>query len=216
MTELMPFTIGVSVHCSDGQCGHLSRVVLDPAARAVTHLVVEPRTELGRLVPIELVASSSDDIRLQCTEAEFLELPPAEEAHFEPHSKGHFGYRAEHIFMWPHYRLGLATEGMGGGHASQPALHDKIPVGEVEVRRGEQVHATDGWIGSVRGLVLDPTDHHVTHVLLDEGHLFGHKEVAIPIRDVTAVDESGIQLRLTKDAVQALPPVDLEHSLEGT
>ena len=39
----------------------------------------------------------------------------------------------------------------------------------------------DGPIGRVQGLVVDPTDHHVTHVLLAKGHLWGEKEVAIPI-----------------------------------
>jgi hypothetical protein len=214
MTEPMWFSIGVAVRCSDGQCGHLARVVVDPVARTVTHLVVEPRKELGRLVPIDLVETSSDEVHLQCTEGEFLELPLADTTHFEPHSRSHLGYRAEQIFMWPHYRLGFAMEGMGG-HGSQPILYDKVPVGEVEVRRGEQVHATDGWIGSVRGLVVDPTDHHATHVLLDEGHLFGHKEVAIPISDVTAVDNSGIRLGLTKESVQALPPVALDDSTDA-
>ena len=34
---------------------------------------------------------------------------------------------------------------------------------------GEHVFATDGAIGRVQGLVIDPSDHCVTHVLLDEG-----------------------------------------------
>ena len=61
---------------------------------------------------------------------------------------------------------------------------DRVPLGEVEVRRGEHVSATDGEIGRVRGLVIDPGDHCVTHVLLDEGHLWGQKRVAIPITAV--------------------------------
>ena len=78
------------------------------------------------------------------------------------------------------------------------------------MRCGEQVHATDGDIGRVQGLVIDPRDHHVTHVLLQEGHLWGRKDVAIPIGAVTGVDD-GIQLSITKDEVQDLPPVDIDH-----
>jgi sporulation protein YlmC with PRC-barrel domain len=81
---------------------------------------------------------------------------------------------------------------------------------EVEVRRGEHVHATDGHIGRVQGLVIDANNHHVTHVLLQEGHLWGRKEVAIPIRAVIGVDD-GIQLNITKQQVQDLPPVDIHH-----
>ena len=88
--------------------------------------------------------------------------------------------------------------------------YDSVPVGEVEVRRGEHVHATDGEIGSVEGLVTDPGNHHVTHVLLQEGHLWGSKEVAVPIGAVTGVQD-GIQLSLTKKQVEDLPPVDIKH-----
>jgi sporulation protein YlmC with PRC-barrel domain len=87
-------------------------------------------------------------------------------------------------------------------------VYDRVPAGEVEVQRGEHVHATDGAIGQVQGLVIDPDDHHVTDVLLDEGHLWGKKRVAIPIGAVTDVKD-GIRLDLTKDEVRDLPPVDL-------
>ena len=88
--------------------------------------------------------------------------------------------------------------------------YDTVPLDEVEVRRGEHVHATDGHIGRVQGLVIDPSSHHVTHVLLQEGHLWGRKEVAIPIGAVTGVDD-GIRLNITKQQVQDLPPVDIHH-----
>ena len=41
--------------------------------------------------------------------------------------------------------------------------YDRIPVGEVEARRGDHVEATDGPIGRVKGLVVDPSDHHVVN-----------------------------------------------------
>ena len=33
------FTIGAAAECSDGPCGAVSRVVVDPVARELTHLV---------------------------------------------------------------------------------------------------------------------------------------------------------------------------------
>ncbi len=93
---------------------------------------------------------------------------------------------------------------------SQTVTYDTVPLGEVAVRRGEHVHATDGDIGQVQGLVIDPRNHHVTHVLLQEGHLWGRKEVAIPISAVAGVDD-GIRLNITKHEVQDLPPVDIDH-----
>jgi hypothetical protein len=87
----------------------------------------------------------------------------------------------------------------------------RVPQLEVEVRRGQHVHATDGPIGQVRGLAVDPSDHHVTHVLLDEGHLWGKRTVAIPITAVADVGH-GVWLKLTKDQVSDLPPVDLDDA----
>ena len=70
---------------------------------------------------------------------------------------------------------------MGRGHRTPIVVNDVIPLGETDLQRGEHVHSLDGEIGKVEGFLVDPGDHHVTHVLLQEGHLWGRKEVAIPI-----------------------------------
>jgi sporulation protein YlmC with PRC-barrel domain len=210
------YTIGSEVTCIDGVCGELSRVVVDPIAGALTHLVVEPKHGLGqsRLVPIELADATAEEIRLRCSAAKFDTLEEAEETHFLPETGEQMGYDAGQALAWPYYGLGggIAGGGMGGlGMATAPLLtiRDRVPAGEVEVRRGEHVHATDGDIGRVQGLVIDAKDHHVTHVLLQEGHLWGKKEVAIPIGAVKQVAADGVRLRLTKDEVRDLPAVEL-------
>jgi sporulation protein YlmC with PRC-barrel domain len=212
------YTIGVEVTCSDGVCGDLSRVVIDPVARVLTHLVVEPkhRQGLGRLVPIDLVAATAEEIRLRCSAAEFDALEDAEEAHFLPEAGGQMGYRAGQALAWPYYGLGggmggIGMSGIGMANTPQVIIDDRVPAGEVEVRRGEHVHATDGNIGRVQGLVIDPKDHHVTHVLIEEGHLWGKKEIAIPIGAVKDVAVDGVRLNLTRDEVRDLSPVDLAH-----
>jgi len=225
VSETAEFTIGSEVSCSDGVCGELRRVVVDPVARALTHLVVEPkhRQGTGRLVPIELVDSTGKEIRLRCSTAEFKALEDAEETQFVPGAGEQWGYGKGETLAWPYYGLGMGgmgTGGLGSGVSRgvrnmdappEAITRDRVPVGEVEVRRGEHVHAKDGAIGRVQGLVVDPGDHHVTHVLLDEGHLWGQKRVAVPISAVTGVDSDGVRLDLTKDEVRDLPPVDVDH-----
>jgi sporulation protein YlmC with PRC-barrel domain len=209
MAEVTQFTIGTEVTCSDGACGELTRVVVDPVAKAVTHLVVDPKQSLGRLVPLDLVVASTGQIALRCTQAQFDKLEAAEETRFLPGDDGYPGYGEGQVLMWPYYGFGMGGMGMGAG-LPQPLVYDTVPAGEVDVRRGERVHATDGEIGRVQGLVVD-AHHQVTHVLLQEGHLWGRKEVAIPIGAVTRVDD-GIRLKITKDDVQALPSADIERS----
>ena len=47
MAETTLFTIGAGASCTDGVCGQVTRVVVDPLTRAVTHLVVEPKHRSG-------------------------------------------------------------------------------------------------------------------------------------------------------------------------
>jgi hypothetical protein len=200
MSETAEFTIGSDVSCSDGACGELSRVVVDPVARALTHLVVDPKhgQDVGRPVPVDLVESTERTIQLRCATAEFETLEQAEENQFLPGARGPWGYGERQIVSWPYYGLGMGGMGIGGiglgnmNAGPQVITRDRVPVGEVEVRRGEHAHASDGDIGRVQGLVVDPADHHVTHVLLDEGHLWGKKEVAIPIGALTDVDDGAV------------------------
>ena len=214
MAETEAVTIGAEASCTDGVAGEVTRVVVDPVARAVTHLVVEPkgRQGLGRLVPLDLIDGTGGEIRLHCTLVEFERLDPAEETQFLPGTRGYEAYGPEQVVAWPWVSIG-GTPGVPGemvSGTSETVTFDTIPLGEVEVRRGEPVHATDGAIGHVEGLVINPGNYHVTHVLLQEGHLWGRKEVAIPISAVTGV-EGGIQLSMTKQDVEDLPPVNLDR-----
>ena len=222
MADTAQFTIGTEATCSDGTAGKVSRVIVDPLAEKVTHLVIEPkhRRDPSRLVPLDLVDGAGGEIRLRCTRAEFEKLGPAQETQFIPSTSGYEsdGYLPDQVGYWPYYGLGggvgVAGLGIGGGIGAgapaQTVTNDTVPLGEVDVRRGDPVHATDGDIGRVQGLVIDRASGHVTHVLLQEGHLWGRKEVAIPIGAVAAADD-GIRLSLTKQEVRDLPSVDVNH-----
>jgi sporulation protein YlmC with PRC-barrel domain len=209
-------TFGAEAVCTDGVCGDVSRVVIDPSAQVVTHLVVEPkhRRGLGRLVPLDLVDAVAGAVQLRCTIAQFERLDIAEETQFLPGSMGYANYGPGQPLGWHSDRLGSAfvaeDVGFGVGNIAPPVTIDVLPVGEVAARGGERVHALDADIGHVRGVVIDPRTRHVTHLVLEAGHLWARKEVAIPIDAVRSVDD-GIRLDLTKREVQELPAVDVKH-----
>ena len=194
MNEETEFAMGAMASCVDGPGGKVSRVIIDPATETVTHLVIEPKYRLavGRLVPLDLVDTTAGDIRLRCTVEEFGNLEAAQETELVDDVAG---------------GLGLGDLAGPGGVASPVPviLQDVVPLGEADVERGDPVHALDGEIGRVQGLLVDPDDHRVTHVLLEEGHLWGRKKVSIPVSAVTGV-ENGIWLSLTKKQVEDLPP----------
>ncbi len=199
MAEATEFTIGAKANCSDGPCGEVSRLVIDPAAGTVTHLVITPEhhREAGRFVPVDLVDSAGGQVRrVRCTLAEFDRLEHAAER-----------------------KLVTGMDGVGGGLVGvgydpgpgQPrmVIEDLVPVGESDVGPGERVHAVDGEIGRVQGFLVDPGDRHATHVLLQEGHIWGRKEVAIPISAVTGLWTCwNPAINMTKKQVADLPPVD--------
>jgi len=195
MAEETEFAMGATASCVDGPGGKVSRVIIDPATETVTHLVIEPKHRLGvgRLVPLDLVDTTAGDIRLRCTVEEFGSLEPAEETQVVDDFTG--------------LGLGGLSEPMGIRSPMPVILQDVVPLGEADVDRGDPVHALDGEIGRVQGFLVDPDDHRVTHVLLEEGHLWGRKKVSIPVSAVTGV-ENGIRLSLTKKQVEDLPPAD--------
>jgi hypothetical protein len=217
--DATPLIIGAPVSCDDGPCGELARVIVNPVARTVTDLVVAPKHHrgLGRLVPIKLVEVSDKTIGLRCTTAEFERLDEAEELQFLPYTDSESGYAAGDALAWPYYGLHAESGPVGGvgfssldaPHAPKPVVSDRIPLGDVEISRADQVHASDGVIGVVDGLVIDPRDNHVTHVLLQEGHLWGRKQVAIPISSLTDSGAGLIRVGLTKEEVRDLPRVRL-------
>jgi len=178
--EVTQCTIGVDATCTDGVCGEVIRIVVDPIARAVTHIVVEPkhRRGQGRLVPLDLVDTTTGEMRLRCTRAEFKKLDHAEETQFLPGASDYEGYGPQQWVSWPYFGLGGTGLGMGAVWGS--VTYDTVPLGEVTVRRGEHVHATDGEIGRVQGLVIDQRNHHVTPCASPRGPLVGSQRSGHP------------------------------------
>src|SRR5258708_23399458 len=170
------FTIGAAVRCTDGACGRRSGVVVAPVAGEVPHLLVQPGQgqEPARLVPLGLVTSAAGEVRMSCTSAEFGRLDPGQETRFIAGDADVPNYRPGDIVFWPHYGY--------RGARGDLVTSDTIPVDEVEGYRGEHVQATDGTIGRVGGLVIDPQSRHATHEVPPKGHLLGHEDVAIPLR----------------------------------
>jgi sporulation protein YlmC with PRC-barrel domain len=219
-SQITEYTIGTEISCRSGPCGKLTRLIIDPVSRMLTHLVVEPKNgDLGRLVPLRLVeAATTDEIALACTLEEFDQFDPSRDSDYFPaddyygsyysgYARG-YGYDPRYVSFWPYY--GFGGYGSGWGWDPQSSSYEAIPKGEVTIRRGDPVHATDGDIGKVEGLVIGTKEGDITHVLLQEGHLWTKKDVAIPIHSVTRIGGT-VQVNLTKDQLKELPEIDIDR-----
>ena len=215
---MMPFRIGADATCTDGACGQVSRIIVNPVTREVTHLAVDPkhRQGPGRLVPVDLVDATTGQIRLRCTLAEFQALRPAQETEsvrdLDPTGHGHPDNAPDKV-NWAIVDGAVIMQPRGQGEPEAPpqvTVHC-VPPGAVDIRRELIVRATDDDIGQVQGLIVEPSGHQVTHVLLQKGHMWGRKEVAVPIGAVTKIGTLLIHLSLTKHQVKDLPPVSIDH-----
>ena len=102
----------------------------------------------------------------------------------------------------------------GGVYTSQYVINntgyddiqqENIPNDEMALHSGMEVEASDGKIGKLDALVLDPKSGAVTDLLMRKGHLWGAKDVTIPVANVDIVDGKTVYLKIDKAAVKALP-----------
>jgi uncharacterized protein YrrD len=211
--------LGKPVHCADGVERELSDVVIDPQTRRVTHLVVQPegRHDLARLVPVALAQTAGSDdepLRLGCTSAELDALDPVQHAAYLrlgefPVEDPQFEVGIDETFALPYYGS-FAPGGIDAGlgpvtyDSKAPVVWDRIPKGEVELRRGSAVTASGGeHLGRIDGFVVDD-DQQIAHFVLEHGHLWGKREIAIPIGAVVRIESDGVFLSLSKDEVEAI------------
>jgi sporulation protein YlmC with PRC-barrel domain len=92
-----------------------------------------------------------------------------------------------------------------------PVEHKQIPPGELAVRRGTRVDATDGYVGHVDEFVVNPKNGHITHLVMREGHLWGQKDVIIPVSALGDVLGDIVFLKLDKQQIGSLPAFPLHR-----
>jgi sporulation protein YlmC with PRC-barrel domain len=209
--------LGTPVRCTDAVYGELADVVIDPTQKRVTHVVVRPQHQeaaASRLVPVDLIdgPSSERELVLQCSVEHVNELDTVQEFAFLrlgefPTSDPDWDVGVSDVLASPYYEATGFGEYVGDYEASDAVAYDRVPKGEVEVRRSSPVYSADEHhLGHVEGFVVD-SDEHITHVVLERGHLWGKRDVTIPIGAIAKVENDQVTLSLSKDEVGALPSV---------
>lgn len=83
--------------------------------------------------------------------------------------------------------------------------HQQIPPGELVVRRGTRVEATDGYVGHVDEFVVNSGNGDIAHLVMREGHLWGKKDVIIPLSAMGDALGDTMFLKLDKHQIESLP-----------
>ena len=200
----MEIPLKAQVECTDGICGRSEYVLINPLTDQVTNLVVRetasPNTEY--VVPVELVSATiADTIQLHCSKAElekmgkFVKTTYVEEK-MPMMSPGYGGGLGTYYYM-PFVTAEMTVQ--------VPEEQLQIPPGELGMTRGTRVEATDGYIGHVDEFVVNPKNNRITHLVMREGHLWGQKDVIIPLSAMGERRADSVFLKLDKSQIESLP-----------
>jgi hypothetical protein len=161
---------------------------------------------MERLVPIEVVSDTAPDvILLGCTRDQLDNMDPFIQMEYVLEEMPDLEYAPGGLVpvgsVWASaYPVPDRTQVVA-------VKHKQVPQGERAIRRGSRVQATDGRVGRVDELIVHPEDRQITHLVMREGHLWGQREIAIPISDVDHIEEETVYLKLSKDQVEALETI---------
>jgi len=208
MTEI---PIKANVECTDGPCGKSAHLIVNPVARKVTHFVVEDKhlpDEHTRLVPVEhVIETTHKSIRLNCTRADVAKMKPFVTTRYvQPTSA-----QIPTADYWSSLDPYMAPVVMPETEQPYAVEEEHVPEGEKEIHRGMPVQATDGEIGQVDELMVEPESWRITHVVLRHGHLWGKKEVTLPLSDIDRVTEDAVYLKIDKATVESRPSIPVKR-----
>ena len=193
----MQIDIQAPVHCVDGtHVGKVDRVVIEPGAQRVTHIVVHKGALLSRdvVVPIEAVErADTGGLHLRLGPQELDDLPDFVEVEWvQPRADwtpppGYF----ETVVLWPPYY----------GHAAA-AESERLSIADdqVAITEGTDVECTDGKIGVVDRVVLDAGTGRLEGFVVRQG-VFLTRDVIVPAAWVAHADPDTVRLSVPKEQV---------------
>ena len=213
--------LNAKVVCVNGEHGRSSHVIIEQNSQKITHFVVEVSNFIEShkyLVSVEyVVRTTAESVALNCTKKELSAMPSFTQMQFfnpvtykyealKNFSEEAIARRNSYL-TWSDPSV---DEDSSTDIFSMPIEAELIPDGEIAVRKGAWVEATDGHIGRVEEFLVDPHDCHITHLVLQEGHLWHKKVLTLPLSEILYMNEDYIYLKLNKQAVEFLTAIPIK------
>lgn len=196
--------LDAKITCSDGHGGTSVAITVDLASKIISHIVVEDASGSQRLVPLKMVQKSSqDEIWLDCSEDELKGLPLFLVTEFVERAPQQSGDWAEEEGEWED-GVDTASFEMSMEAYGMPVEVERVPEGEVSFHRRASIEATDGHFGRIEKFIIEPESGQITHLVLKKGHLWGKKEIMVPVSAVASVDYNSAYLNVDKETASTL------------
>lgn len=199
------FNLGTKVQCTDGQCGNLSKLVIDPDNGHVTDIIVEKGFFLttDSVLPITLIENVTDElIYLSISSQEISQYPTYKVTEFE-----------EPADIPGQQQIGGVTP-FGVQTVTEPVvpmvkrkISQGIEAGRQVIEAGMSVSNSEGVIGKVDRVIIDPITGKISHIVISRGLIVSNLTI-IPIAIVESIYNDGIFVIATDQEIEKFPAYD--------
>ncbi|MGE5376650.1 MAG: PRC-barrel domain-containing protein [Bacteroidota bacterium] len=209
---------GAAVYSSSGEkIGTLSRVVIDPRTRQVSHLVIEKGLLFAsdKIVPIDRVALEEEKkIILPASEQNLEDFQDFEEEQYvnldsSEYPEGEGEGQVETSYWYPPVNYAWWRTGTQMFSPPMPLYTiratQNIPDGTVALEEGAKVVSADNkHVGNIEQLIVDAQDKRVTHFVISEGLLFKERKL-IPVLWIASIGEYQVRLSVNARTLEQVP-----------
>jgi uncharacterized membrane protein len=155
------------------------------------------------LIPLEAVEDTSHDrIWVKLTVDELAALPDFTVNHYLKAELS--DYQEGQALMQPYVTTPAEAN-------LNRMVEEMVPPGQMALFRGTTIEATDGPIGKLSELLIEPESGQMSHLVIQTGGLLGSKEITLPLSAIEETTEEAIYLKLDKAEVEQLPAVPLKR-----
>jgi osmotically-inducible protein OsmY len=210
------FNIGATVHCKNGKCGKLQKLVVDPENMEVTNLIVSKGLILreDRVVPVSDVDRATEEYVMLSINDKKLENYPE----YRPYNFDVVGMNSKKkTFGFNYISPRVSPYGFGSAGRYLPVIHRQsvhmnVPSDQEVIERGTSVHNQRKKIGNVDHVLVDAESGCLTHIVVDLG-IFTNS-VVFPISITECVDGEGIFINIDEEEIDQFPEYSLRDDSE--
>ena len=227
MKDMEDYTIGAT----DGLIGHVKDYYFDDEAWVIRYLVVQTEdTSPRRKVLISPIGIGQPNwsekiLPVSLTRAQIQSSPDidTDKPVSRQHEMGYLGYYGYGMYwggggLWG---AGIYPDELQAGLENEVSNPDARHQGDdVHLRSGNEimryyVHASDGDLGHVQGLIVDEKTWAIRYIIVNTSNWWLGHEVIIAPEWIDDVDwaESHVSIDLTRQAIKDSPPYDPKGSL---
>ena len=205
-TETLNLNVGARVHCEDGRCGKLHKVVVNPEDNRVTDLVIEKGwlQRQDRILPVSTVKDTTgQDIHLTVDIDELERYPKYRQVEFKAPRPGYkSGPRSSDRMKTVQTPYGTVTQ-ENLVPMIKRRVHEGVPSNLEVIERGTPVRTVEGEIGAVDHVLVDRDEGKITHIIMRQGLLPEYR--IVPIEQVDYISDESVVLSVKEKDTDDLP-----------